>query len=155
MHFHNHDFFFSLSAFDLGLTFNELLSFLSALFIVVLPLKDLSAKDLIVRNFLKSYTYLLDSHIKSFLLICSSNFLISIISLLISLLSKTLEKIILIDCGFCWHYTAFKTFKALTCFFSFIFNYFYLFFKIFSQRIIIKISLFNYSTLMERKYFFL
>ena len=50
--------------------------FLLALLIVFSPVKILSPKDFIVRNLLKSHTFLLDSCIKLFLLICFSNFLI-------------------------------------------------------------------------------
>ena len=89
-------YFFSLSGFNLGLTlmlkskmaFKRLLCLVSALLIVILPLKILLTNDLIVETFLIIYLYLCYSSIKSFILICSSSCFMSFISFLISLLSK-------------------------------------------------------------------
>ena len=74
--------FYFLSAFDLCLnlllkfkiTFDKSLYFLSAWLIVILSLKTSPPKDVIFRNFLKLYMYLLDLYIKLYLLIYSSIF---------------------------------------------------------------------------------
>ena len=124
MSFHYYYHFFSLSAFGFGLTLllkfrimsNKLVCFLSASLIAISPLKKLSPKDLIIWNLLKSYTFLLYLYIKLFLLICSSNFLISFISFLITLLSESFVRIPSIDSGICWCSTGFKTSKASHCF---------------------------------------
>ena len=132
--------FYFLSAFDLCLnlllkfkiTFDKSLYFLSAWLIVILSLKIPPPKDVIFRNFLKLYMYLLDLYIKLYLLIYSSIFSNFIYFIFISLFSESFKKIHSIDRSFCS--AGFKTFNASTCFFLGLELFSFVFLKLFLQE---------------------
>ena len=132
--------FYFLSAIDLCLnlllkfkiTFDKSLYFLSAWLIVILSLKIPPPKDVIFRNFLKLYMYLLDLYIKLYLLIYSSIFSNFIYFIFISLFSESFKKIHSIDRSFCS--AGFKTFNASTCFFLGLELFSFVFLKLFLQE---------------------
>ena len=76
--------------------------------------KNTYTKKTLFQRFLESYTFLLNSYIKLFLLIFSSNFLVSFSSFVIPLFCKSFGKIPSIYFGLIWCSTGFT---ASTCVF--------------------------------------